>query len=163
MSNLRLVVHRIITCTVLGAAFLPVTRVLGIVTSGHDAAPSGMPGAAGMGALYGLLAGIAWSIEYKPARQRFILGIAVGYLFGIVFTLAFPTGSRLPVVLFPMAGALIGGVLALASARVYRDKLTTTHFKKIGILVILNPKIVERQTCDRIPVNAKINCGQSYL
>ena len=28
MSNLRLVVHRLITCTVLGAAFLPVTRVL---------------------------------------------------------------------------------------------------------------------------------------
>ena len=121
MRNLRLVVRRLIICTVLGAAFLPMTRLFDALTSRYDVNPREMLYGAVIGALYALFAGIAWVIEHKPARRRFILGLAVGYLFGIAFTFAVATGSRLPVVLGPAAGALVGGVLAFSKIRDVRN------------------------------------------
>ena len=122
MSNLRLETRRIITCTVLGAVLLPVNRVHDIIMSGDYADLSEMPVAAVSGALYGLFAGFIWAIEHKPARRRFILGIAAGFLFSDVYISAAPTGNPFPVALGLLAGALVGGVLAFVSFRAFRSK-----------------------------------------
>ena len=112
MSNLRPEIRKIVTCTVLGAVLWPVNRVHGIVMLGDNADLGDMPVAAVSGALYGLFAGFIWAIEHKPARLRFILGLAAGFLFSDAYGSAVPTGNPLPVVLGPLAGALVGGVLA---------------------------------------------------
>ena len=122
MSNLRLETRRIITCTVLGAVLRLVNRVHDIVMLGDNADLGDMPVAAVSGALYGLFAGFIWAIEHKPARLRFILGLAAGLLFSDVYMSAAPTGNPFPVVLGPLAGALGGGVLAFVSIRAFRSK-----------------------------------------
>ena len=122
MSNLRLETRRIITCTVLGAVLRLVNRVHDIVMLGDNADLGDMPFAAGSGALYGLFAGFIWAIEHKPARLRFILGLAAGILFIAAYISAVPTGNPFPVVLGPLAGALGGGVLAFVSIRAFRSK-----------------------------------------
>ncbi len=121
MSNLRPEIRRIITCTVLGAVLRPVNRVHGIVMLGENVNLSEMPVVAGSGALYGLFAGLIWAIKHKPARLRFILGIVAGFLFIDVFASAVPSGNPLPVVLSPLAGALVGGVLAFSKVRGVRN------------------------------------------
>ncbi len=118
MSDSRRVTRRLVTCTVV----VTVCVVFGIVTSDAEADSGEIIAAAGIAALYSLFIGIAWVIEHKPARRCFILGLATGYLMGIVYTFAVPTGSRLPVVLGPAAGALVGGVLAFSGIRNVRNK-----------------------------------------
>ena len=122
MGNLRPEIRRIITCTVVGAVLRPVNRVHDIVMLGDNADLGDMPFAAGSGALYGLFAGFIWAIEHKPARLRFILGIAAGLLFSDVYISAAPTGNPFAVALGLLAGALVGGVWAKASVRTHRDK-----------------------------------------
>ena len=117
MSNLSPEILRIITCTVSGAVLSLMDRVHGIVMSGESADLGEMPVAAVSGALYGILAGLILAIEHKPARLRFVLGIAAGFLFIPVFDSAVPTGNPLPFVLSPLAGALVGGVLAFSKVR----------------------------------------------
>ena len=122
MSNLRLETRRIITCTVVGAVLRPVNRVHDIVMLGDNADLGDMPVAAVSGALYGLFAGFIWAIEHKPARLWFILGLAAGILFIAAYISAVPTGNPFPVVLGPLAGALVGGVLAFSRIRDVRSK-----------------------------------------
>ena len=117
MSNLSPEILRIITCTVLGAVLRLANRVHDMVMSGESADLGEMPVAADSGALYGIFAGLIWTIEHKPARLRFILGIAAGFLFILVFDSAVPTGNPLPFALGPLAGALVGGVLACSKIR----------------------------------------------
>ena len=122
MSNLRPEIRRIITCTVLGAVIWPVNRVHDIVMLGDNADLGDMQVAAVSGSLYGLFAGFIWAIEHKPARLRFILGLAAGLLFSDVYISAAPTGNPLPVALGLLAGALVGGVLAFSGIRNVRNK-----------------------------------------
>ena len=123
MSNLRPEIRRIITCTVVGAVLRPVNHVHGIVMLGDNADLSEMPVAAGVGALYGLFAGFIWAIKHKPAWLWFILGLAAGIIVHCcIYASAVPTGNPFPVVLGPLAGALVGGVLAFVSIRAFRSK-----------------------------------------
>ena len=122
MSKLRPEIRRIITCTVLGAVLRPVNRVHDIVMLGDNADLGDLPFVAVSGALYGLFAGFIWAIEHKPARLRFILGLAAGIMFCDAYISAFPTGSGLPVALGLLAGALVGGVLAFSGIRDVRNK-----------------------------------------
>ena len=117
MSNLSPEILRIITCTVSGAVLSLMDRVHGIVMSGENADLGEMPFAAVSGALYGIFAGLIWTIKHKPARLRFILGIVAGFLLIDVFDSAVPTVNPLPVVLSPLAGTLVGGVLAFSKVR----------------------------------------------
>lgn len=121
MSNLKPEILRIITCTVLGAVFRLVNRVHGMVMLGENADLGEMPAAAVSGALYGIFAGLIWAIKHKPARLRFILGIVAGFLLIDVFDSAVPTGNPLLVVVTPLAGALVGGVLAFSKIRDVRN------------------------------------------
>ena len=117
MSNLSPEILRIITCTVLGVVLRLMDRVHDIVMSGENADLGEMQFAAVSGALYGIFAGLIWTIKHKPARLRFILGIVAGFLFIDVFVFAVPTGNPLPFVLSPLAGTLVGGVLAFSKVR----------------------------------------------
>ena len=121
MIDVRRLVRRLVTWTVLGAVYVPAIIGIASVTSRNDVNLGEMRFGAGIGALHYLLFGIASVIENKPARRRFILGLAAGYVFGIAFTFAVATGSRLPVILGPLAGALIGGGLAIARVRASSD------------------------------------------
>lgn len=121
MSNLSPETLRIITCTVLGAVFRLVDRVHDMVMLGENADLGEMPFAAVSGALYGIFAGLIWTIEHKPARLRFVLGIVAGFLLIDVFVFAVPAGNPLPFVLSPLAGTLVGGVLAFSKVRDVRN------------------------------------------
>ena len=118
MSDSRRVTRRLVTCTVVGT----VCVVFGIVTSDAEADSGEIIAAAGIAALYSLFIGIAWVIEHKPARLRFILGLVAGIMFCDAYISAFPTGSGLPVALGLLAGALVGGVLAFSGIRNVRNK-----------------------------------------
>ena len=122
MSNLSTEILRIITCTVLGAVLRLVNRVHDMVMLGENADLGEMPATAVSGALYGIFAGLIWTIKHKPARLRFVLGIVAGFLLIDVFDSAVPTVNPLPFVVTPLAGALVGGVLAFVS---FRDVRTT--------------------------------------
>ena len=121
MSNLSPEILRIITCTVLGAVLRLMDRVHDIVMSGENADLGEMQFAAVSGALYGIFAGLIWTIEHKPARLRFILGIVAGFLLILVFDSAVPTVNPLPVTLGLLAGALVGGVMAFSKIRGVRN------------------------------------------
>lgn len=121
MSNLSPEILRIITCTVLGVILRLMDRVHEIVMSGENADLGEMPAAAVSGALYGIFAGLIWAIKHKPARMRFVLGIVAGFLFILVFDHAVPTVNPLPFVVTPLAGALVGGVLAFSKVRDVRN------------------------------------------
>lgn len=121
MSNLSPEILRIITCTVLGAVLRLMDRVHEIVMSGENADLGEMPATAVSGALYGIFAGLIWTIKHKPARLRFVLGIAAGFLFILVFDSAVPTMNPLPLALGLLAGALVGGVLAFSKVRDVRN------------------------------------------
>ena len=117
MSNLSPKILRIITCTVSGAVLSLMDRVHGMVMSGENADLGEMSVAAVSGALYGIFAGLILAIEHKPARLRFVLGIAAGFLLIDVFDSAVPTVNPLPIALGLLAGALVGGVLACSKIR----------------------------------------------
>lgn len=116
MSNLSPEILRIITCTVLGVVLRLVDRVHDIVMLGENTDLGEMQFAAVSGALYGIFAGLIWTIEHKPARLRFVLGIVAGFLL-----IAVPTVNPLPVALSPLAGTLVGGVLAFSKIRGVRN------------------------------------------
>ena len=117
MSNLSPEILRIITCTVLGVFLRLVDRVHDMVMLGENTDLGEMLFAAVSGALYGIFAGLILAIEHKPARLRFVLGIAAGFLLIDVFDSAVPTMNPLPVALGPLAGTLVGGVLAFSKVR----------------------------------------------
>ena len=122
MSKLRPETRRIITCTVLGAVLTPVNRVHDIVMLGDNADLGDLQFAAVSGALYGSFAGFIWAIEHKPARLWFILGIVAGVLISDAYISAVPTGNLFLLDLGPLAGALVGGVLAFSRIRDVRSK-----------------------------------------
>ena len=125
MINVRAAILRIITCAIGGVVFLFVlhqffplywiylehgvhysSEFLGI---GSYFLP--VLAIVGIGALLGLLPGIAWAIDQKPARWRFLLWSVFGIVIG--FVAATLTDRASPMIAFWVAGVYIGGVSAL--------------------------------------------------
>ena len=65
----------------------------------------------GIGAFLGLLPGIAWAIDQKSARRRFLLWSVLGLVIGFILMVA--TDRVTPMIVFPVAGVYAGGVSAL--------------------------------------------------
>lgn len=74
----------------------------------------------GIGALLGLLPGIAWAIDQKSARWRFLLWSIFGIVIG--FVAATLTNRAAPMIAFCIAGVYVGIVSALKRLGVFKDK-----------------------------------------
>ena len=120
---------RIVTCAVGGAVFLLLFVQLfpfGLIYP--DDSVSGGGGAYaenapvlfifGVGAFLGLLPGIAWAIDQKSARRRFLLWSISGIVLGVI--LAAATGRFLLMFAFSIAGVYVGAVSALKRLGVYQ-------------------------------------------
>ena len=118
--NRRLVFLKLLTCAVGGAIFLSVIVIVIITTSGDHVHVGELPSIVGTGALYGLFVGIAWAIEDKVARRRFILALVIGLVAGLIYGLT--TGSGMAIVVISTAGAYIGFVLAIVRIGAFRNK-----------------------------------------
>ena len=116
--NLRLILLKLSTCTVGGCLCVTLLYVAADDRQYAQYARE-MVVAAGVGALYGLLAGIAWAIEHS-ARRRFILWLVVGLALGFGITVLQESG--IPILMFTVAGAFIGTVSALARVGAFRNK-----------------------------------------
>ena len=131
MVNVRAAVLRIITCAVGGAVFLLVLRSFLPIESGPNALlwgfnarvwdynsvyPVSAPprpfwGVVGVGALLGLLPGIAWVIDQKSARRRFLVRSIMGMVVGFILSMAINRAE--PMIVFSVAGMYVGSVSAL--------------------------------------------------
>ena len=74
----------------------------------------------GIGALLGVLPGIAWAIDQKSARRRFflwsILGVVIGYITAQL------THNVVPWIVFSVVGVYIGSFSALRRLGVFEAK-----------------------------------------
>lgn len=134
MINGRVAILRIITCAIGGIIFFMVLHQFfpfnwryyehGVHYSGafSGIGPHFPPILAviGIGALFGLLPGIAWAIDQKSARRRFLLWSIFGIVIG--FVAATLTNRAAPMIAFCVAGVYIGGVSALNRLGVFKDK-----------------------------------------
>ena len=141
MINGRAAILRIVTCSIGGVVFLLLLFSFIPYASGPDARSfgyeahvwdsyafllaMGLPfpfilSIAGFGALLGLLPGIAWAIDQKSARRRFLLWSILGVVIG--FILATSTQRTIPMIVFPVAGVYVGSVSALNRLGVFNAK-----------------------------------------
>ena len=74
----------------------------------------------GIGAVLGLLPGIAWAIDQKSARRRFFLWSVLGVVIGYISTRS--TGSVVPLIVFSVVGVYIGSFSALKRIGVFEAK-----------------------------------------
>ena len=73
-----------------------------------------------VGALLGLLPGIAWAIDQKSARRRFLEGSIAGVVIGFILSMA---SNRVePLIVFVVAGMYVGVVLAMKQSGVFEAK-----------------------------------------
>ena len=140
MIDRKAVLLRVITCAIGGAVFLLafvvlrsfINKVSGPyeVVSGFRAHvwgynfvyPVGTPprplwGIVGVGALLGLVPGIAWAIDHKSARRRFLECSIAGAAIGFILSMA--SNRAEPMIVFVVAGVYVGVVLALSRLGVY--------------------------------------------
>lgn len=139
MIDRKAALLRVITCAIGGAVFLSAVAILrsympigpGHYVPGFRAHvlgytsvfyPVGAPrpfwGIAGVGALLGLLPGIAWAIDQKPARRRFLEGSIAGVVIGFILSMA---SNRVePLIVFVVAGVYVGVVLAMKRLGMYK-------------------------------------------
>ena len=139
MIDRKAALLRVITCAIGGAVFLSVVAILRSympIEPGHYVPgfrahvlgytsvfdPVGAPrpfwGIVGVGALLGLLPGIAWVIDQKSARRRFLECSIVGVVIGFILSMA---SNRVePLIVFSIAGVYVGGVTALKRLGAYR-------------------------------------------
>ena len=148
MINVRAAILRIITCAIGGSVFalmllnfipfalrtntFAMAHESGIAYSGNHAWDPdaflyaiGSPfptllAIVGSGAFIGLLPGIAWAIDQKSARRRFLLWSISGIVIGVI--LAAATGRVLLMFAFPLAGVYAGVVSALNRLGVYKTE-----------------------------------------
>lgn len=74
----------------------------------------------GIGAVLGLLPGIAWAIDQKSARRRFFLWSVLGVVTGYIS--AHSTHSVVPMIVFSVVGVYIGSFSALRRLGVFEAK-----------------------------------------
>ena len=125
MIDRKAALLRVITCAIGGAVFLSAVailrsympiepghyvpgfraHVLGYTSVFHPVgAPRPFWGIVGVGALLGLLPGIAWAIDQKPARRRFLECSIVGVVIGFILSTA---SNRVePLIVFVVAGGV---------------------------------------------------------
>ena len=130
MIDRKAALIRVITCAIGGAMFLLVFVVLRSfihdvsgpyqVVSGFRAHVWGYNFVYPVGALLGLLPGIAWAIDQKSARRRFLECSIVGVVIGFILSMA--SNRAEPMIVFAVAGMYVGVVSALKRFGVYRVK-----------------------------------------
>ena len=143
MIDRKAALLRVVTCAIGGAVFLLVFVVLRSfindvsgpyqVVSGFrahvwgynfvypvGALPRPFWGIVGVGVLLGLLPGIAWAIDQKSARQRFLVWSIMGAVIGFILSIA--SNHAAPMIVFSVAGMYVGGVSALDRLGVYKVK-----------------------------------------
>ena len=129
MIERKAAMRRIVTCAVGGAVFLllfvqlfPFSLIYpdDNVSGGGGVYAENAPVLFifGAGAFLGLLPGIAWAIDQKPARRRFLLWSISGIVVGVI--LAAATGRFLLMFAFSIAGVYVGVVSALKRLGAYR-------------------------------------------
>lgn len=72
----------------------------------------------GIGALFGLLPGIAWAIDQKSARRHFLGCSIAGAAIGFILSMA--NNRAEPMIVFVVAGVYAGVVLALKRLGIYK-------------------------------------------
>ena len=77
-------------------------------------------GIIGVGALLGLLPGIAWAIDQKSARRRFLVWSIMGVVIGFILSMASYRAE--PMIVFSIAGVYVGAVTALNRLGVFEAK-----------------------------------------
>ena len=131
MIDRKAAMRRIVTCAVGGAVFLllfvqlfPFSLIYpdDSVFGGGGAYAENAPVLFifGVGAFLGLLPGIAWAIDQKSARRRFLLWSISGIVLGVI--LAAVTGRFLLMFAFSLAGVYVGGVTALNRLGVFETE-----------------------------------------
>ena len=129
MIERKAAMRRIVTCAVGGAVFLLLfVQLFPFSLIYPDDSVSGGGGAYaenapilfifGVGAFLGLLPGIAWAIDQKPAQRRFLLWSISGIVVGVI--LAAATGRFLLMFAFSIAGVYVGVVSALKRLGMYK-------------------------------------------
>ena len=139
MIDRKAALLRVITCAVGGAVFLSAVAILrsympiepGHYVPGFRAhvlgytsvfdpvgAPRPFSGIVGVGALLGLLPGIAWAIDQKSARRRFLVWSIMGAVIGFVLSMA--SNRAEPMIVFAVAGVYVGVVSALKRLGMYK-------------------------------------------
>ena len=63
-------------------------------------------------------AGIAWAIDQKSARRRFLVWSIMGVVIGFILSMASYRAE--PMIVFSLAGVYVGGVTALNRLGVYK-------------------------------------------
>ena len=129
MIDRKAAMRRIITCAIGGAVFLLLfVQLFPFSLIYPDDSVSGGGGAYaenapilfifGVGAFLGLLPGIAWAIDQKPARRRFLLWSISGIVVGVI--LAAVTERLLLMFAFVLVGVYVGVVSALKRLGMYK-------------------------------------------
>lgn len=129
MIDRKAAMRRIVTCAVGGAVFLLLFVQLfpfGLIYPDDSVSEGGGVYAEnapvlfifGVGAFFGLLPGIAWAIDQKSARRRFLLWSISGIVLGVI--LAAVTERFLLMLAFSIAGVYVGVVSALKRLGAYR-------------------------------------------
>jgi hypothetical protein len=131
MIDRKVAMRRIITCAIGGAVFLllfiqffPFNLIFheANTSAGGGADPESVPilFIFGVGALLGLLPGVAWAIDQKSARRRFLFWSILGIVIGLI--LATASHRYILMVAFSLAGLYVGSVSALKRLGVYKAK-----------------------------------------
>ena len=139
MIDRKAAMRRIVTCMIGGIVFILVLCSFVPLEAGpyaivwRDDAPIWDPnphheafgfsvrpfwGIIGVGALLGLLPGIAWAIDQKSARRRFLVWSIMGVVIGFILSLASYRAE--PMIVFSLAGVYVGGVTALKRLGMYK-------------------------------------------
>ena len=138
MINARAALLRIVTCMIGGIVCILVLRNFIPLEAGpyaiiwRDDAPVWDPnphheafgfsvrpfwGIVGVGALLGLLPGIAWAMDQKSARRRFLVWSIMGVVIGFILSMASYRAE--PMIVFSIAGVYVGVVSPLKRLGMY--------------------------------------------
>lgn len=116
----RLVILKLLICTVGGTVSLPVVAVLILVLRGGRLLAGEIMAIAWVGAGLGMCVGIVWLLPNWLARGHFILWTSLGLVVGTIMSIS--TNSAIPAVVFSAAGLFVGLVSALITIGAFRNK-----------------------------------------